>query len=173
MAIIAPEGYKRNKWKRRFPLTATGSTVVSLIVASIVVLGCGYAWYEARVPPKDWVADCMNDKSRDESQRCHRLLKLGDVDGNGLINWHDAYVHDHCTRCPECCVTGRVYTDGEAEQWCGPDVCPGRCCHCFKSGGVWAINWTSFGTDDDPECSDEYPSKQGQGGVDFTHPDEP
>jgi len=86
---------------------------------------------------------------------------VGDFDGNGVKDWHDRYVFDHCKACPECCTNGTEPVEEEysgldriAEQaFCTPDVCPGRCCPCVKGAkGLWWIDATYFGTDDDPEC---------------------
>jgi hypothetical protein len=78
--------------------------------------------------------------------------------------WHQAYIEDNCARCPECCVTVELDEEHELlheaddredeDRFCTPDVCPGRCCPCVKGvGGLWWINYTSFGTDDG-DCVD-------------------
>jgi hypothetical protein len=37
------------------------------------------------------------------------------------------------------------------DRFCTPDVCPGPHCQCFRGeDGVWWIDYTVFGTDDDP-----------------------
>ncbi len=68
----------------------------------------------------------------------------GDFDGNGIIDWHDAYLYDHCVNlCPECCVTVAVeeYADLDAATHCPPSECPGKECQCVKGvDNVWYLS---------------------------------
>ncbi len=130
---------------------------------ALAVLMCGIAyidWVCVRSETEDAIVACMKANTKAEFDRCATLVvKVGDVDGDGRHTWHDAYVHDHCKRCPECCIdfdnpNGPSGPDRTPEDtFCTPDVCPGRCCPCIKGAkGKWWINDTYFGTDDDIEC---------------------
>lgn len=70
-------------------------------------------------------------------------------------SWHERYVNDHCARCPECCVFVEneeyVIDRSDEELFCTPDVCPGLGCPCaLGPKGLWWIDYTGFGTDEDP-----------------------
>ena len=75
---------------------------------------------------------------------CEKQLQVGDYDGNGIINWHDSYLYDHCRRCPECCV-GDI---DNSEKLC--DNCPGSACQCVQSPNGWMPDYITLGTDEDP-----------------------
>ncbi len=137
----------------------------SRILLGIVLAQCVamYAWWlMERDAVMTSIVACMVDTSREEFDRCSHQVTVGDVDGDGEVNWHDAYVHDHCERCPECCVdTSKPPQDDvpsgidriAEDMFCTPDVCPGRCCPCVRGiQGLWWIDETYFGTDDDTEC---------------------
>lgn len=73
--------------------------------------------------------------------------------------WHDRYIEDNCSRCPECCVT-ELWDSVEAEldieeSGCGEgdaeycDNCPGVDCICVEDHlGVWHVNPTIGDTDE-------------------------
>lgn len=58
-------------------------------------------------------------------------------------HWHSRYIADHCERCPECCV---VIPDDD--RFC--DNCPGEACQCILDAEGWTVDYTAFGTDEDP-----------------------
>jgi hypothetical protein len=117
---------------------------VAVTLALALVLSCGYTELDEDPTPDTY----------------------GAYDGN----WHQAYIEDHCARCPDCCVTAEFddehvllhEEDDLADRvenedlFCTPDVCPGPCCPCVKGiGGLWWIDYTSFGTDDG-DCLDHH-----------------
>jgi hypothetical protein len=124
-------------------------------------------WIQVRAHTREAIEVCMSEPTLDEYERCAVLIEtVGDVDGDGRHTWHDAYVKDHCERCPECCIDfddphGPSGPDRTPEEtFCTPDVCPGRCCPCVKGAeGKWWIDATYFGTDDDIGCGVPYPAE--------------
>ena len=105
----------------------------------IVAFGC----HTATQPD---LSNCMEDDSESEYARCNLKLKAGDYDGNGVIDWHDSYLYDHCENlCPECCVKVdpkvTQYAGFDAAIHCPPHECPGKLCLCIQGeGGVWYLN---------------------------------
>ena len=67
------------------------------------------------------------------------------------VHWGVRYIHDHCERCPECCVAD-LWDGGEEDddsQWC--EDCPSDSCLCIQDEeGRWWLDATRAGTDDDP-----------------------
>ncbi len=92
--------------------------------------------------PQSEVAACMEDDSDDEYNRCTLRVEAGDYDNNGVINWHDSYLYDHCVNiCPECCVTTANYDSVDSAIHCPPNECPGPKCQCIRGvGDVWYLS---------------------------------
>ena len=78
--------------------------------------------------------------------------------------WHDDFIEDSCARCPECCVIideseeasdfyEPTFEDRSAEEvFCTADLCPGINCLCvLDSKGVWWLDATRAGTDDEEQ----------------------
>ena len=65
-------------------------------------------------------------------------------------HWGELYISDHCARSPECCtVTNEDLWDSGDDAFC--EACPGEACQCVQGvDGVWGVNETVAGTDDDP-----------------------
>ena len=63
------------------------------------------------------------------------------VEDDPSDSWHDAYVADHCDRCPECCVSDAdMDAAGEdASDHCSD--CPGEECLCIQdTDGNWVLS---------------------------------
>ena len=105
----------------------------------VLMLGC-----HAQTQSK--VSLCMEDDSQLEYDRCSLKIEAGDYDGNGVIDWHDSYLYDHCENiCPDCCVkidkTEVQYGSIESAIHCPPQECPGKKCLCILGeGNVWYLS---------------------------------
>lgn len=105
----------------------------------LIVLGC-------HNQTQTKIQACMEEDSKEELHRCTLKIKAGDFDGNGVIDWHDSYLYDHCVNlCPECCVklSPEVvqYADMDSAIHCPPQECPGSECLCIQGdGGVWYLS---------------------------------